>query len=60
MRKVTGKKKDMENGDGDDIDTVESEAEENGIDDDGRFGLAFFSSWGIQFDVHFVYLILCL
>lgn len=54
MRKVTGKKKDMENGEGDEVENVESETEENGVDEDGKFGLVLFFSWGIQLGVHFV------
>lgn len=41
MRKVTGKKKDMENGEN--IDAIESENEENGVDEDSKFSLHFFS-----------------
>lgn len=41
MRKVTGMKKDMENGDKEEVDAVESEAEENGVDEDGMFACFF-------------------
>lgn len=33
MRKVTGKKKDVENGDGEEVETVESDEETNGVDE---------------------------
>lgn len=48
MRKVTGKKKDVENGEGEDVENVESDDENGGVDDGtyacklGCFGIHYY------------------